>query len=114
MAWLLEGGVQVNTSLVSVSWNKAFIYFRASIVFFDLMVTLPARSCSAPPKDHSKARMAMLVSSSWASPIPHGGPLLSALRIFRAPLSKSSYVSGPLGRPASAHQSLCQLPGSGV
>src|SRR5947208_8900413 len=86
--------------------------FRASMVCLELIVTLPASSCSAPPKDQSRARMAMLVSSSCPRPTPQGWPDLS--RIFFAPLSRSSQVSGPLGYPASVHQSLCQLPGSGV
>ena len=88
------------------------MYFRASIVCFELIVTLPASSCSAPPKDQSRARIAMLVSSSCERPMPHGWPFVS--RIFLAPLRRSSYVSGPFGNPASVHQSLCQLPGSGV
>src|SRR5512135_1116480 len=87
------------------------MYFRASMVFFELIVTLPASSCSAPPNDQSRARRAMLESSSCDRPMPHGWPVFS--RIFVAPLRRSSYVSGPLGKPASAHQSLCQLPGSG-
>src|SRR6202043_2689811 len=82
------------------------------MVSFELIVTLPASSCSAPPNDQRIARMAMLVCSSCASPTPQGCPLLS--RIFFPPTRKSSYVSGPLGYPASVHQSLCQFPGSGV
>src|ERR1700739_3264879 len=112
IAWLFDGGVQVKTSGVSDSWYRAFMYLSASIVCGELMVTFPTSSCSAPPKDHSKARMAMLVSSSCDSPKPHGCPLLS--RIFLAPTRSSSQVSGPLGKPASVHQSLCQLPGSGT
>src|SRR5215831_6601805 len=72
IAWLLEGGVQVNTIGVSVSVYNALANFRASIVFFELMVTLPASSCSAPPKDHNSARSAILVSSSWENPRPQG------------------------------------------
>src|SRR6185312_1137853 len=84
----------------------------ASTVCLELMVTLPASSCSAPPKDHKRARMAMLVSSSCERPMPQGWPFLSL--ILLAPARRSSHVSGPFGYPASVHQSLCQLPGSGA
>ena len=40
MAWLLEGGVQVKTSGVSVFWKSSFMNFRASMVCLELMVTL--------------------------------------------------------------------------
>src|ERR1700756_5066835 len=112
MAWLLEGGVQVKTSGVSDSSKSAFMYFRASMVFLELMVTLPASSCSAPPNDHSRARMAMLVSSSCDNPRPHGLPNFSLMAL--APLRKSSYVSGPLGKPTCDHKSSRQFPGSGA
>src|ERR1700756_5638635 len=112
MAWLLDGGVQVKTSGVSDSWYRAFMYFNASIVFLELIVTFPASSCSAPPNDQSSARMAILLSSSCESPRPQGWPVAS--RIFLPPPRSSSQVSGPFGKPASAHQSLCQLPGSGT
>ena len=69
--------------------------FSASTVCLELMVTLPASSCSAPPKDHKRARMAMLVSSSCERPMPHGWPFLSL--IFLAPARRSSHVSGPFG-----------------
>src|SRR6266566_421542 len=81
--------------------------FRASMVSLELMVTLPISSCSAPPKDQRRARMAMLVSSSWESPRPQGWPDLS--RILLAPTRRSSQVSGPLGKPASVHQLVCQV-----
>src|SRR5260370_12464467 len=88
MAWLLDGGVQVNTSGVSDSWYSAFMYLSASTVFLELMATLPCSSCSAPPNDHNMARMAMLVLSSCANPRPQGWPDLS--RIFLAPARRSS------------------------
>src|SRR5581483_5037251 len=95
MARLLDDGSQVKTSGVSVSWNNAFMYFNASTVALELMVTLPCSSCSEPPNDHNKARIAMLVSNSCESPTPHGWPLLSL--IFLAPFRRSSQVSGPFG-----------------
>src|SRR5690349_3639134 len=104
IARLFDDGSQVKTSAVSDSENSALVYFSASIVSLELMTTLPSASCSAPPNDHSSARSAMLVSSSCDRPSPHGWPFLS--RIFLAPLRRSSQVSGPLGKPASAHQSL--------
>src|SRR5579864_6916743 len=72
MARLLEEGSHVNTSGVSDSWKRAFTYFKASTVCLELIVTLPCSSCSDPPKDQRMARMAMLVSSSCASPNPQG------------------------------------------
>src|SRR5262249_5090995 len=112
IARLFDAGSQVNTSGVSDSWNSAFMNLSDSIVALELRVTLPASSCSAPPNDHSSARIAMLVSSCCDRPIPHGLPALS--RIFLQPARRSSHVSGPLGKPASVHRSLCQLPGSGT
>src|SRR6185437_2934277 len=112
IAWLFDGGVQVNTSGVSASWYSAFMNFNASTVFLELMVTLPASSCSAPPNDHNRARMAMLVSSSCPNPSPQGLPILSL--IILAPLRRSSYVSGPFGKPTCDHRSLRQFPGSGA
>src|SRR5512143_4029102 len=88
MPRLFDEGSQVNTSGVSDSWYRAFIYFKASMVALELMVTLPCSSCSDPPNDHNRARSAMLVSSSCDSPIPHGFPRLSL--IFFAPVRKSS------------------------
>src|SRR5262249_49837943 len=112
IAWLLEGGGHVHTSAVSDSSYSAFMNFTASSVFLELMVMLPASSCAAPQKDHSNALMAMLVSSSWLSPSPHGLPNLSLIAL--APLRRSSYVSGPFGKPTSFHKSSRQLPGSGA
>src|SRR6185437_351763 len=88
IAWLFDGGVQVNTSGVSDSSYRAFMNFNASIVFLELMVTLPASSCSAPPNDHKRARIAMLVSNSCESPNPHGLPNFALISL--APLRKSS------------------------
>src|SRR5512141_2074427 len=88
IARLFEDGSQVKTSDVSDSWNNAFMYLSASMVALELMVTLPCSSCSAPPNDHNRARIAMLVSSSCDSPSPHGLPRLS--RIFFAPARRSS------------------------
>src|SRR6185503_1282789 len=102
IARLFDDGSQVNTSAVCDSLYSALANLSASTVCLELMTTLPASSCSAPPNDHSSARSAMLVSSSCENPRPHGWPFFS--RIFLAPTRRSSQVSGPLGNPASAHQ----------
>src|SRR5215813_1590264 len=94
MARLFDDGSQVKTSGVSDSWKSAFMYFSASMVSLELMVTLPASSCSAPPYDQRRARSAMLVSSSCERPRPQGWPDLS--RIAFEPLRRSSQLSGPL------------------
>ena len=80
------------------------MYLMASTVDFELMVTAPCSSCSAPPKDHRSARTAMFVSSSWDSPIPTGLPNWSL--IFLPPIRRSSQVSGPLGNPTFSQRSL--------
>src|SRR5207253_2673201 len=59
---LLEEGSHVKTSGVIASLYRARTYFRASIVSFELIATLPASSCSAPPNDQRTARRAMLES----------------------------------------------------
>src|ERR1700688_46228 len=104
MARLFEEGSQVNTSAVSVSLYKERMNLTASTVFLELIVTAPASFCSAPPKPHSRERIAMLVSSSCDRPIPHGLPSLSLIAL--APLCTSSQLSGPLGKPTWDQRSL--------
>src|SRR6266540_4401758 len=72
MPRLFDDGSQVKTSGVMHSLNRARTYLMASIVFFELIATLPLSSWSLAPKDQSTARIAMLVSSSCESPIPTG------------------------------------------
>src|ERR1051325_7151990 len=54
MARLFDDGSQVKTSDVCDSVCSAFMYFSASMVSLELMVTLPLSSCSAPPNDQRR------------------------------------------------------------
>ena len=103
MPRLFEDGSQVKTSPVCASFCRARMNFSASTVCGELITTRPSASCSEAPKDQSRARMAMLVSSSCESPMPIGLPTLSLMAF--PPLRRSSQVSGPFGKPTCVQRS---------